>query len=87
MELSKKPGLRFQAERAHCLLAPVGKHKTVPGETIVPEKSLPCWKWGEIFRAGADLEALGCTVCPWGFFPLGTADTWPRSTICNISHW
>lgn len=68
MELSKKPDLRFEGDRAHCLLAPVGKHTTVPGETTVPEKSFPCWKWGEIFHAGANVEALSCTVCPWVCF-------------------
>lgn len=87
MELSKKAGLRLKGERAHCLLAPVGKHTTVPGETTLPEKSFPCCKLGEIFLAGASLESFSCIVCPWGFFfhflTLGRAAV--RS--CNINHY
>lgn len=85
MELSKKPSLTFKGERAHCL--PVGKHTAVPAETTLPEKSSPCWKWGEIFHAGANLEALSCTMCPWGSVPLGVAEAWPRNTTCYINHW
>lgn len=56
-------------------------------EKLLCLRSFPCWNWGKTFCAGANLEALSCTVCPWGSVPLGTAEAWPRNTISNINHW